>query len=94
MTALAFLTAILAFTCFGLATDRHAEKRLGARLVRRHSDRLRFGGWALLALGFVVAMIAWGPVFGAIGWTATVLSGAAATFLALNLLPEGWSRRS
>jgi hypothetical protein len=38
-------------------------------------------------LAFGAALHGWGPVIGPIGWFAAVMAAAAATFLALNLLP-------
>lgn len=87
MTALPFLAAILAFLLFGLATDQHHGKRFRRPCPRGRAIALRTAAWACLAVGFALSLQAWGAVFGAIGWVATVMSGAAMVFGALNFIP-------
>ncbi|TPG49730.1 DUF3325 domain-containing protein [Sphingomonas glacialis] len=87
MTALAFLASALAFLLFGLATDQHHGKRFRRPCPKRRALALRATAWACLALAFALSLQAWGPVFGAIGWVATVMSGAALVFGGLNFIP-------
>ena len=87
MTALPFLAAILAFVLFGLATDQHHGKRFRRPCPRRRAIVFRGLAWACLAFGFALSLHVWGAVFGAIGWVATIMSGAAIVFCGLNFVP-------
>ena len=58
MTALAFLLALLAFALFGLSTDEHHRKRLGARPDAVTVLRLRGAAWAAVAAAFPFAIAA------------------------------------
>lgn len=87
MTIMAFLAALAGFVAFGLASDRHHEKHLGRRCPAPVARRLRWMAWGWLALALAASFAAWGAVIGALGWLAAVMTAAAATFLALNLLP-------
>lgn len=87
MTALAFLVATLAFLLFGFATDQHHGKRLRRACPKGRARALRIAAWTFLGAGFFVSLHAWGSVFGPVGWMATVITGAAAAFGALNLVP-------
>ena len=93
MTALPFLAAILAFGLFGLATDQHHGKRFRRACPRGRATRLRATAWTLLALAFALSMIAWGAVFGAIGWFASIISGGALACAGLNFIPLSARRR-
>ncbi|MGY2732864.1 DUF3325 domain-containing protein [Sphingomonas sp. UYP23] len=87
MTALPFLTSILAFLLFGLATDQHHGKRFRRPCPKPCAIALRTAAWALLIVGFALSLQAWGVVFGPIGWVAAVMSGAALVFGGLNFIP-------
>ncbi|WP_426256031.1 DUF3325 domain-containing protein [Sphingomonas sp. DC2300-3] len=87
MIVLATLLALAAFLAFGLATDRHHEPRFGRRLLAPDARRWRLAGWTLLAVAFVLAIMARGWVFGPVLWTGLVMAGAASSFLWLNLQP-------
>ncbi|MBJ6123301.1 DUF3325 domain-containing protein [Sphingomonas mollis] len=93
MTILATLMALAAFLSFGLASDRHHEPRFGRRLPAPDARRWRLAGWALLAAGFVAAIVARGWVFGPVLWTGLVMAGAAVSFLWLNLTVPPRDRR-
>lgn len=80
MIALALLTALGAFALLALASERHRHRWDGIAVAWR-----RRAGWALVALTFVTAFAAWGPVYGAIGAFGLLMLGAGASFLALNL---------
>lgn len=80
MIVLALLTALGAFALLALASDRHRHRWDGIDIAWR-----RRGGWALVALTFVTAFAAWGPVYGAIGGLGLLMLGAGASVLALNL---------
>lgn len=80
MTVLALLTALGAFALLALASDRHRNRWNGLDLAWR-----RRGGWALVALTFVLGFSAWGPVYGAIGATGLLMLGAGVSVLAFNL---------
>ncbi|MDO7840837.1 DUF3325 family protein [Sphingomonas immobilis] len=87
MITLCLIVAVAAFACFALATDPHHRKRIGGPCPKPRVKALRAAAWGLLGIGFVLAMLAWGPVFGAIGWAGAIMAGAAATFLFLNFGP-------
>ncbi|TVV72926.1 DUF3325 domain-containing protein [Sphingomonas solaris] len=57
--------------------------------------RLRGAAWVAIAASFVTAIFAGGRVFGPVLWFGALMLGAAAVFLALNLLParRGTGRR-
>ena len=80
MIVLALLTALGAFVLLALASDRHRNRWDGIDIAWR-----RRGGWALVALTFVTAFAAWGPVYGVIGGLGLLMLGAGASVLALNL---------
>ncbi|MEH3039292.1 MAG: DUF3325 family protein [Sphingomonas paucimobilis] len=80
MILLALLMALAAFALLALASDRHKQRWDGVDIAWR-----RRVGWALIALTFVTAFAAWGPVYGAIGGFGLLMLGAGASFLALNL---------
>jgi hypothetical protein len=87
MTALAFFLGVIAFLLFGLATDQHHGKRFRRPCPKRRATALRILAWTCLAVDFALALLAWGAVFGPIGWCATIMVGAATSFCGLNLLP-------
>lgn len=95
MIALPFLLAALAFLLFGLATDQHHGRRFRRPCPARRATAMRAAAVAALALGFLLSCAVWGAVFGPIGWSASVMSGAALAFVALNFvpLPRARSRR-
>ncbi|KQM27277.1 MULTISPECIES: DUF3325 family protein [unclassified Sphingomonas] len=80
MIVLALISALGAFALLALASDRHRHRWAGGSVAWR-----RRGGWALVALTFVTAFAAWGPVYGAIGAFGLLMLGAGVSFLALNL---------
>lgn len=88
MSALSFVLAALAFLLFALATDPHHRARLGRPCPKRSATMLRTTAWTLVALDFVTALLAWGSVFGPIGWVATLMTGAMLAFCALNFTPR------
>jgi len=88
MSGAAVLVCILAFLLFGLATEAHHRRRCAGPLSSRRRRLLRIGAWSALAVAFVLAIAAAGWIFGPVLWTGAVMAGAAAAFLALNLLPE------
>ncbi|MFT6570489.1 MAG: peptidoglycan biosynthesis protein MviN/MurJ (putative lipid II flippase) [Sphingomonas echinoides] len=87
MKAVAFLLGLIAFMLFALSTNRHHERGWGRRCSPRAATGLRIAAWVCVGVDFVMAIVAWGAVFGPIGWVASCMVGAAATFLLLNLLP-------
>lgn len=87
MKAAPFLLGFIAFTLFALSTNRHHERRRGRPCSRREAVSLRIAAWLFVGVDFMTAIVAWGRVFGPIGWVATCMSGAATTFLLINLLP-------
>lgn len=95
MTAIvAALCALAAFLLFGSATDRHHELRFGHRLTRRHARWYRSTAWAAIAASLFASIGAWGAVFGPIAGVGLIMAGASASFLLLNLMPEGTARRA
>lgn len=80
MIALALLAALGAFALLALASERHRNRWDGVDIAWR-----RRGGWALVALTFATAFVAWGPVYGAIGALGLLMLGAGVSFLGLNL---------
>lgn len=89
MTILCLLCATAAFAFFGLATDHHHQRRLGAQLTAERRRLLRGLAWAGVGLCLVLAFGGAGPVYGAILWLGALSFGAAATILYLNLAPAG-----
>ncbi|SDA30092.1 DUF3325 domain-containing protein [Sphingomonas sp. NFR15] len=89
MIAATFAVALASFLLFALATDRQHRARLGQALPARRRTLLRGGAWACVAIDFGLARLAWGGVFGPVGWMAMLMAGAAASFIVLNfLLPD------
>jgi len=76
-----------AFLLFGLATDRHHERRFGRRPDPRFVRRCRAAAWTLVGVALAAAVSARGWVFGPVAWAGLAMAGAAVSFLALNLLP-------
>lgn len=87
MTASAFLLAIFAFVLFGLATEQHHGRCFRHPCPPRRALALRGAAWLCLAFDFALSLHLWGGVFGAIGWFATIMAGAALAFCALNFIP-------
>lgn len=83
-----FVSALIALLLFGLATDRHHERRFARRCPARVARRMRGAGWAMLALTMTAAIAGWGPVYGPIAATGTLMLAAGAVCLGLNLIPE------
>lgn len=90
MIAAPFLTALLGFALFGLAADPHHRVRFGRPCPPAHRATLRVAGSVCLVIDFALAWRVWGPVTAPIGWVATLMPAAAATFAGLNLLPRTW----
>lgn len=76
-----------AFMLFGLATDRHHERRFARRCPKRAGSRMRIAAWSLIAVAFALGICAWGPVYGPIGTMGLVMLSAGVSFLGLNLVP-------
>lgn len=93
MIDITFLLCMLSFLSFGLATEAHHRRRCAGAWSSRRCASLRRVAWGALALALVTAVIGAGWVFGAVFWSAAVMTGAAAAFLALNLSPP-WVRQS
>jgi len=94
MIAATFAVALAAFVLFALATDRQHRARFGDPLPARRQIVLRGGAWACIVIDFGLAWLAWGGVFGPVGWLAMLMVGAAASFIVLNfLLPDRANRR-
>ena len=91
---MAFLLGLIAFMLFALSTNRHHERGWGRRCSPRAATRLRIAAWVCVGVDFVMAIVAWGAVVGPIGWVASCMVGAAATFLLLNLLPAALPPRT
>ncbi len=87
MTLLCLACGMLAFALFGLSTDPHHQQRLGARLSPPRKRMLRRAAWLAVAACLALAFAAKGPIYGAVFWLGALSFGAAATFLALNLVP-------
>lgn len=87
MSLLPLLLATSAFLLFGLATDAHHRQRFGVPPGARRRGVFRRIGWLALAAAFIVAILAQGWVFGPILWSGAAMAGAAAAFLALNMIP-------
>lgn len=94
MIAATFAVALAAFLLFAFATDRQHRARFGEALPARRQSVLRGGAWACVAIDFMLAVLAWGGVFGPVGWIAMLMAGAAVSFILLNfLLPDHANRR-
>lgn len=87
MSLLPLLLAITAFLLLGLATDAHYRLRFGSAPGPARRILLRRVGWIALVGAFVPAILAQGWIFGPILWSGAIMGGAAAAFLALNMLP-------
>lgn len=87
MIVLCIVVAIAAFVLFGLSTDLHHQQRLGGKLAPPRKKALRWAAWACVTLCFALALLAEGPVYGAIFWLGALSFGAAVVFLFLNLAP-------
>ncbi|AOH85497.1 hypothetical protein AWL63_17705 [Sphingomonas panacis] len=86
MIAATFAVAVAAFLLFAFATDRQYRARFGEALAARRQTVLRGAAWACVATDFALAWLAWGRVFGPVGWIAMLMAGAAASFTLLNFL--------
>lgn len=83
-----FASALIALLLFGLATDRHHERRFARRCPARVAGRMRVAAWAMLLLTLAAAIAGWGPVYGPIAAVGAVMLAAGAVWLALNLIPD------
>lgn len=87
MTLLCLICAVVAFACFGLATDAHHQQRLGFRAEPARRRNLKRSAWAAVMACGILGFAAKGPVYGAIFWIGALSFGAAAVFLFLNFTP-------
>ena len=65
---LVFLPALLGFLGLALAMDRHQRQLLGRELDATRTSWLRAGGWAALALSYLVAVLGRGAIMGSVEW--------------------------
>jgi len=93
MIAATFAVAVAAFLLFAFATDRQHRARFGQALPARRQIVLRGCAWACVAIDFGLALLAWGGVFGPVGWLAMLMAGAAVSFIFLNFLTPGSANR-
>jgi hypothetical protein len=79
MTAniLLLLVAVAAFLALSAAMPRHQAVLLGRKLSRTESHRARFGGWALLAALFAIAVTLFGGGRGVLVFAGYATLGAA-----------------
>lgn len=92
MIALAlFLTSAAGFALLLAAMTRHQRDWLGRKLPDGTSRNLRLGGFALLALGFMIAGGMHGWAYGAVVWFGWLTVGAALA-IAANINRERLQR--
>lgn len=93
MTFLCIISAVIAFALFGLSTDTHHQRRLGARPGTSRKRAFKRAAWVAVAVCCVLAFAAKGAIYGAMCWLGALSFGAAATFLFLNLAPVAKPRK-
>lgn len=77
------LLALAAFACLALAMDRHQEDVLGRELPPAQTRRLRWGGWALLALSLWAALQVQPWSLGLVAWFGHISAAAAVVLLSM-----------
>ncbi len=86
MSLLALTLAFSGFVALCLSMEKHQMDLHGAdRASTAVMQRLRWGGWALTAASFVVAVIAQGWVIGPLWWLGAMTASGA--LIAFGLLP-------
>lgn len=93
MTMLCIISAVIAFVLFGLSTDAHHQRRLGARPGTLRKRAFKRAAWVAVAVCCMLAFAAKGAIYGAMFWLGALSFGAAATFLFLNLAPIAKPRK-
>ncbi len=88
MTWLAFALSLLAFACFGFATDDHHHRLTGRRLAPDSKTRWQAYAWFALMGAFGTAVASRGWAFGPVLWLGAVMLSAGIVFLSLNLRPQ------
>lgn len=86
------LPCIMGFALLLMAMARHQQDWLQRKLAPRTSQWLRRGGFAALALGFVIAGLGLGWGYGTVAW-AGWLSAAAVLVLTVQTNRERLVRR-
>lgn len=65
---LVFLPALVGFLGLALAMDRHQRQLLGHELDVTRTSCMRAGGWAALALSYLLAIMGRGAIMGSVEW--------------------------
>lgn len=77
------ILALAAFACLALAMDRHQEDLFGKELAPGQTQRLRAGGWALLALSLYAGLQVQPWSLGLVAWFGHISAAAAVVVLTL-----------
>jgi hypothetical protein len=88
MIVLALLFSLAGFAALALAMDRHHQAVHRTRPNRRRKRLMQLGGAAALILSLAASIVAWGPVYGGVGWLGVLTAGAAPVLLALTYAPH------
>lgn len=83
---LLFLLVLAGFAMLCLARDRHQRDLFGRKLSGAAVRWLRAGGWACLALAFVVAGRGLGWAYGSVEWLGQLSAGAFISVILLTRL--------
>jgi len=84
MSLIAALFALIGFACLALGMERHQGALLKRRLPPRERRGAAMIGWAMLALSYAAAAIAWGPAVGSVLWVGLLSLGAMMVLLTLS----------
>lgn len=74
-----------AMAAVSLSMERHREQVHGKAAAAMH---LRLGGWALLAVALVPAIVAWGTSVGILAWLGMLTFAALGTGLQMTYAPR------
>lgn len=90
--AAVFILSLAGFAVLLLAMARHQQDWLGRKLTQTPRRRLRIGGFALIALAFLVAGLGLGWAYGSVLWCGW-LTVAAVLVVTANTNRERIQRR-
>lgn len=84
----AWLLSYAGFCALCLSLDRHCQDLFGRKPTAHQRLALRLGGWVLLGLSLVSAVMASGWSFGLVEWTAVLMGSALLLVLLLPYRPR------
>lgn len=89
MIALTMLLSLSAWAMLGMAMPKHAQAILKRPIGQSAMRTLRWSGFSLLLLGFVVVVAGAGWEFGAVYWLGIIMLTAILWVLLLTLASPG-----